>query len=493
MISAPFFRIATILTAMALSACAVGPDFKSPDTPHIEHYSNNVSNNSNNRSRSQPELKYGATIPAEWWQLFESEKLQQLVMLGLSNSPSLAAAKSRLIATQETLSANTSSLLFPAVDAKLDSNRQKISGAAFGNAGNGSLFTVHNASVNVSYSIDLFGGGRRFLEYGEAQVEYDALQLQAARITLLSNIVTSVISEASLREQIAAFQEIITAEEGQLALTRKQFDIGVIAKTDLLSQQTSLAQTRTQLPLLQKSLAQTRHQLATLTGKLPGEAELPEFNLSELVLPHEIPVTLPSSLTRQRPDVRAAEALLHQANAQVGVATANLYPNINLSGSYATEAVKFTDLFSAGTAVWGLGAGLIQPLFRGGELQARKRAAEASLNQAAAQYRQSVLAAFQDVADALTALKHDSRKLDLEKQAESHAAETLKLVRLQHKHGAVNYLDLLNAQRQYQQSRINRIQARAMLYTDTTTLMYALGGGWWNQNSPESTTVEKPL
>jgi len=476
---------------LVLAGCAVGPDFTTPASPQTDRYSNELSGLK--ASSEQPELLEADTIPAEWWALFESKELQQLVTRGLENSPTLIAARARLRSAQESLNADTSSIFFPAVDANLSSGRQKISGATFGRPGNGSVFTVHNASVDVSYSLDLFGGGRRYLEYGEAKVEFETLQLEAARITLSANIVTAAINEASLREQLLALKEIIQAESEQLQLTEKQFEIGVIAKTALLNQQTSLAQTRTQLPALQKSLAQTRHQLAVLTGSLPGQAKLPEFTLSELTMPHAIPLTLPSRLTRQRPDVRAAEAQLHQASAQVGVATANLYPNINLSANYASEAVQLADLFSAGTAVWGLGAGLVQPLFRGGELRARKRAAEASFDQVAAQYRESVLVAFQDVADALLALEMDARRLELEKQSESMASETLDLVRMQHKHGAVNYLDLLNAQRQYQQSRINRIQARAMLYSDTAALMYALGGGWWNQNNLESTAVEKPL
>ena len=484
-----------IITAGALSlmisGCAVGPDFSSPASPEVSKYSNEYPEGKPDGVSSRPTLKEAGSIPALWWQLFESEALEQLVALGLKQSPTLAAAKARLKAAEETFSADHSSILFPAVDASLNSSRQKISGAAFGSPGNGSLFTVHNASVDVSYSLDLFGGGQRYLEYGLAQVEFESFQLQAARITLASNIVTAAISEASLRQQITALQEIITAEAEQLKVAELQFEIGVMAKADLLSQRTAMAQTRTQLPALQKALAQTRHQLATLTGRLPGEATLPQFTLGALTMPKEIPLTLPSKLTRQRPDVRAAEAALHQASAQVGVATANLYPNIGLSGSYGTEAVKFGDLFSAGTAIWGLGAGVLQPLFRGGELHARKRAAVAKYEQAAAEYRAGVLSAFQDVADALLALEMDGRQLELQKQSEQMASESLDLVTLQHKHGAVSSLTLLNAQQQYQQSRISLIQARATLYADTAALMYALGGGWWDPQGEQPTQTDR--
>jgi len=480
-----------MVLALFVAGCAVGPDFHSPESPEIKSYSAELSELKVETSLVQTRTKESATIPQLWWQLFESKELEALVELALQQSPTLAAAKAKLVATQETFNADHSSIFFPSVDASLNSSRQKISGATFGNAGNGSLFTVHNASVDVSYNIDLFGGGSRFLEYGLAQVEFEQYQLEAAKITLATNIVTAAINEASLRQQIKAMQQIIDAEAEQLAVTEKQYGIGVIAKVDLLSQRTSLAQRRTQLPALQKAVAQTRHQIATLTGRLPGEVNLPQFNLTGLTLPREIPLTLPSTLTRQRADVRAAEAMLHQASAQVGVATSNLYPNISLSGSYGTEAVKFTDLFSAGTAVWGLGAGILQPLFRGGELHARKRAAVAKYEQAAAEYRQSVLSAFQDVADALLALEMDGKQLQLEIESEKMASETLELVNLQHKHGAVSSLTLLNAQQQYQQSRISLIQARATLYADTAALMYALGGGWWNLDSDEATQTDK--
>lgn len=472
----------SIISSVLLVGCAVGPDFNAPEPSDLKGYSSELTELKLERSLEQPTITHATTIPRLWWQLFESEALEQLVAQGLKQSPTVVAAKARLTAAQENLNADHGSILFPSANAGLNSSRQKISGATFGNAGNGSLFTVHNASVDLSYSIDLFGGGRRYLEYGLAQVEFERYQLEAAKITLATNIVTAAITEASLREQISALEEIITAEAKQLAVAERQFEIGVMARVDLLSQRTALAQRRTKLPALQKALAQTRHQLATLTGRSVMEANLPTIRLSDLVMPREVPLTLPSTLTRQRADVRAAEAVLHQASAQVGIATANLYPKISITGSYGTEALKLADLFSAGTAVWGLGAGILQPLFRGGELQARKRAAVASYEQVAAEYRSSVLSAFQDVADALLALEMDGRQLALEKQSEQMASETLKLVNLQHEQGAVSSLTLLNAQQQYQQARISLIQARANLYADTAALMHALGGGWWNSS-----------
>ena len=349
-----------------------------------------------------------------------------------------------------------------------------------------SIFTLHNASVDVGYSIDLFGGNRSYLESEQAKVEFDSFQLEAAYLTLTSNIVTTAIAEASLRAQLIATNEIISAEEKQLHVAEQQFELGVIAKAELLSQRTSVARTRTQRPPLQKALAQTRHQLAILLGQSPGEAELPEFGLKSLQMPEEIPLSLPSTLTRQRPDIRAAEARLHQASALIGVASANLYPKITLSGNYGSEATKVSDLFSSGSAVWSLGAGVLQPVFRGGELRARKRAAIANYEQAQALYKETVLLAFRHVADVLLALQTDMDNLKLQQQSKQLAAQSLQLVVLQFKEGAVSYLSLLNAQSQYQQSRLAYIQAQASLYADTAALFQALGGGWWNRQQPQS-------
>lgn len=462
---------------LVLGGCAAGPDFHPPEGPHIENYTSATT--ATPVSKSRPQLVTQDNIPEQWWQLFQSEDLSQLVTLGLENSPTLTAAAARLRASQENLRADTGSLLYPTVDLPLNSSRQKISGATFGDAGNPSIFTLHNASINVTYDINLFGAGLRYLEYGQAVVDADAYQLEASRLTLTTNIVTTAITEASLREQLSALNSIIDDEAAVLDLVEKQFVIGVIPRADLLSQRATLALARTQIPVLEKALHQTRHQLATLIGQLPGDAnEIPQIRLEDLTMPEEIPLTLPSTLTHRRPDVRAAEAVLHQASAQVGVATANLYPHLTLTASYGSESSRFADLFSAGSSIWGLGAGLTQPLFHGGELRAKRRAALATFDQAAALYRQSVLTAFQDVANALLALDMDSRQLDLQAQAEHLTSETLSLVRVQYRQGAVSYLALLDAQRSFQQARINLIKARVALYNDTAALIYALGGGW---------------
>ena len=277
-------------------------------------------------------------------------------------------------------------------------------------------------------------------------------------------------------------QSIIASEEKQLAVVERQFELGAIPRTDVLAQRAQVAQTRSLLPQLEKSLFQTRHQLAVLAGILPGDAaSLPLFELDSLQLPQDLPISLPSSLVRQRPDIRASEALLHAASAQIGVAAANMLPQLTLSGSYGSEAVRTGALFAAGSGVWSLGAGLTQPIFHGGELRAKKRAAEAAYEQAAAEYRTTVLLAFQNVADVLRALEADARTLKAQSEAVAAAGESYEVTQKQFSLGAVNYLSLLNAQRQYQQALIGLVQAQAARYADTAALFQALGGGWWNR------------
>jgi len=313
-------------------------------------------------------------------------------------------------------------------------------------------------------------------------VEYQRYLLEGALLTLTANLVTTAVQEAALRAQIQATREIVAAEERQLDLVDQRFQLGGGSRPDVLAQRAQLAQTLATVPPLEKQLALTRHRLALLAGTFPGEAGgLPVFDLDGLSLPRELPVSLPSSLVRQRPDIRAAEELLHAASARIGVATANLYPQITLTGSLGSEASKVQDLFGRGTSVWGLGAGVLQPIFRGGELTAKRRAAIAAYSLAEAQYRGTVLQAFQDVADVLRALELDAQTLKAQADAEVSAKASLDLAREGFQLGATSYLTLLNAERQHQQARIGRVQAQAARFSDTAALFQALGGGWWNR------------
>jgi len=482
-------KIAIVATCAvtALSGCAVGPDFRKPDAPGTKSYT----------AAPMPAKTAAAPVPGgeeqrfvsaqdiseQWWTLYRSAELDQLICLALKDNPTLAAAQATLRQAQENLNAGYGAF-FPSVDAVASVSRQKVSGITAGQP-NASIspFTVYNASVNVSYAVDLFGGTRRELEALQAQVDYQRFQLEAAYLTLTSNVVTTAVKEASLRAQISSYTDIIGAQEKQLKVVEDQFRLGGVSLPDVLAQKAQLAQTRAILPPLERDLSRTGNQLAVLTGRLPSEAKLPDFDLEGLKLPQELPVSLPSGLVRQRPDIRASEEVLHAACAQIGVATANLYPQVTISGSAGSLATKTGDLFSGGTGIWDIGAGLLQPVFHGGELTARRHAAIAAYDAASAQYRETVLQAFQNVADVLRALDSDAQALKAQADAETAARDALDITRRQFSLGAVSYLTLLNAERTYQQARIGLIQAQAARYADTAALFQALGGGWWNRQA----------
>jgi NodT family efflux transporter outer membrane factor (OMF) lipoprotein len=477
------------LVAATLAGCAVGPDYRRPAPPAVASYTAEAlpvgTTSAPGVGGTEQRFVSGGEIPARWWELFRSQALDRWIREGLANSPTLGAAEATLRRAQEIRRARSGDLL-PSVDGSVSASRQKSSGASFGQPNLPiNPFTLYDASVNVSYTLDLFGKTRRELEALQAQVDYQGFQLEGASLTLTSNIVTAAFQEASLRGQLQATRVILATQEELVALVEKQFELGGVAKTDVLAHRASLAQTRATLPPLEKRLAQTRHLLAVLAGRFPGDtADLPEFDLKDFQLPEEIPVSLPSSLARQRPDIRSAEEVLHAASAAVGVATANLYPQVTLSGQYGTTATRIGDLFGPGSAVWGFGAGLLQPIFRGGALQANRRAEVAGFDQAAAQYRETVLQAFREVADVLRALEYDAMTLKAQSDAEAAARDTLDIATKQVRFGATSYLSLLDAQRQYHLARILLVQAQALRFADTAALYQALGGGWWNRDNP---------
>jgi len=480
-----FRRLMTIMAAALLAACAVGPDYHAPDVPAAGIYT----------ERPQPErteaapvrggeaqrFEVGGKISAEWWTLFGSPELDRLMRTALSGHPSLAAAQAALRQAEENLNAQYA-VLYPSVDASVGAKRQRITGASFGNpAIPSSVFNLYNASVNVSYAIDVAGGARRELEALQAGIDFQRFQIEATYLSLTGNIATTAFREASLREQIRATRDIVNSQERQLQLVEKQFELGAISRSDVLAQRAQLAQTRANLPPLEKALAQTRNQLAVLTGKFPGEARLPELDLSKFQLPQNLPVSLPSDLVRQRPDIRAAETVMHQTNARIGVAQALMFPQLTLSGSYGTASTAARSVFDPGTQIWNIGASLLQPIFHAGQLQARKRGAQAAYDEAFAQYRQTVLGAFQNVADMLFALEFDAVALKAQADAEVAARESLDMTIKQLQFGSASYLALFNAQRQYEQAKIGLVQAQAARYADTAALFQALGGGWWER------------
>jgi NodT family efflux transporter outer membrane factor (OMF) lipoprotein len=480
-----FITFARTLILACLGACAVGPDFQPPPPADTTTYDSEVTPDTteatdDHAGGAAQKLLAGQDIPALWWTLFQSEPLNQLIDRAMRKNPDLAAAQASLRLAQENVAAGES-VLFPEIDGSFSSTRQKTAGASFGGSFPSEVFTLHNATVSVTYALDVWGGARRGIEELTAQQDFQRFQLEATYLTLTSNVVTAAIQEASLRGQIVATQAIIEQEAHQRSLLKSQLDLGAVAKIALLQQEATLAQTRATLPPLEKQLAQTRHLLSILAGDFPSNAPTAVFDLPSLHLPEAIPLSLPSQLVEQRPDIRAAEASLHAASAAIGVAEANRLPQLTLSADIGDAANTLGKLFSPGTGLWSLGLSALQPLFDAGKLAHQQGAAEAEYDRTVAQYRKTVLASFQDVADVLRALQSDAQALKAEDAAERAAAESLQLAHIQFKDGSTDYLVLLTAEQADQQAKITLVRAQAQRYADTAALFQALGGGWWNR------------
>jgi NodT family efflux transporter outer membrane factor (OMF) lipoprotein len=481
--------------AVLLAACAVGPDFQRPATP--EHAGFAEASLPLQIPAATPEpggeaqrLRAGNDLAHDWWTLFNSAALNQFIVAALRDNPSLAAASASLRQAQEVLAANRGNLLVPGVNGQLGAERERASGAQLGLPSLSSTFNLYNAQVSVSYTLDLFGSVRRQLEALQAQVDYQQNQLRGAQLALTANIVTAVIREAQLRDQIQALHDVEDMQRAGLVIVERRFALGAVTRTDVLSQRTALATTIAALPPLERQRAQARHLLAVYAGKTPTELDLAALDLARLELPVDLPVSVPSELARQRPDILEAESLLHQASAQVGVATANLYPQVTLGGNFGYVALSTSQLFEPASVAWGLTAGLVQPIFHGGALAAQRRAAVAAFDEAAANYRQTVLLAFANVADALRALEFDAHALAAVTDAYVQARASAELAQKQFDTGAVSYLSLLNAQQQFRQAAVAVVQARADRFADTAALFQAIGGGWWNE---PASAAQKPV
>jgi NodT family efflux transporter outer membrane factor (OMF) lipoprotein len=469
-----------------LAGCTVGPNFKPPAAPAGAGFVSPgqlapVTAAAPLPGGQSQRFVSGLDIPGQWWTLFRSAELNALIERALEHNPTLEAAQAALRQANENVAAQRGAL-YPSVSGSYEGQRSRSSAAELGLPSNQSfLYTLNSASVNVSYTLDAFGGIRRQVEALQAQADYERFALEASYLSLSANVVTAAISEASLRAQIAATEDIARAQQLQLDITQRRVAAGGASRTDLLQQQATLEATLATLPLLRTQLAQQRNQLATYAGLLPADYAGAEFQLDSLTLPVDLPVSVPSKLVEQRPDVREYSALLHQATAQIGVATANLLPQLTLTGSYGAAAVQFSDIFSPASAVWSLAASATQPLFKGGQLVHQRRAAVAAAQEAAANYQATVLSAFQDVSNTLFALQGDADALAAETAAERSAAGSLELAQAQYKAGGASYLQVLAAEQTYQNAAIALVKARAQRYADTAALFHALGGGWWNR------------
>ncbi len=468
-------------TALLAGCTTVGPNFKAPPAPLVGGYTRAalpaaIASAPGALGGAQ-NLVAASAVAANWWAGFGSARLDALVAQALENSPSLAAAEATLRQAQQTYAAQAGSTLYPTVNAKLGASRNASNAASFGQKGGGqTIYNLYSAGIAVGYNLDLFGGNRRALEALAAQADYQAYQLAGARLSLAGNVVTTAFGQAQVAAQIEATEAILKAQQSQLDIAHKRFELGAAAKAAVLTLQTQVEQTRATLPPLRNKLEQADHLLAVLIGQAPGAAPVPRFTLADFQLPATLPLVVPSELVRQRPDIQASTALLHAATAQYGVAVSNLYPQLNLSASLGTQALTTGALFGPGSMIWSLAGSLAQPLFNAG-LKAGANAAEASLQAAGANYQQTVLQALRNVADALRQLDNDAQTLQAQAAADASAQESLKLVEQQYKLGAASYLQLLTAQQQAQQTRIGLIAAQAARLADSAALYQAMGGG----------------
>jgi NodT family efflux transporter outer membrane factor (OMF) lipoprotein len=474
-----------IVLALAASGCAVGPSFKAPAPPSVAAYTPDPQPQA---TESTPvaggetqNFRPGGDIPGQWWTAFGSEQLDALIQAAMKNYPDIAAQQAALRAARANLRSQQGAY-FPQFQGVAEAEREKISGASIAPGFPGFISNVFVANVSVSYVFDLFGAERRAVEGLRAQALSQNFQLEASYLTLTSNVASTAVQLASVREQIAVTKEIIALQERQLDVIQRQFKSGTRTRADVLQQQSNLAQVRVTLPALAQQQALAEHLLAVLTGRFPNEVAAAEVKLADFTLPQDLPVSLPSALVAQRPDIQAQQALLHAASAAIGVATANMLPQLTLTGSQGGETLQFSTLLKPNSAVWNLTAGITQPIFEGGTLLAKRRAALAAYDQVGAQYKLVVLNAFQNVADTLTALSNDAVALNAENDAVAAAQAGLDLLQRQYDAGAVNYVSLLAAQQAYQQTRIAFVRAVASRYLDSISLFQALGGGWWNRN-----------
>jgi NodT family efflux transporter outer membrane factor (OMF) lipoprotein len=473
-----------ILAAALLAGCAAGPNFKKPAPPEVSGYTVapiSLTAGATNVVGGEPQRFLNATnISGEWWTLFHSKPLNALIERSLKANPSIQAAQAALVVARETRKAQYGAY-YPSVAGGFSAARQKTSNQIAPTPNNNNLyFDLLTPQVSVSYVPDVFGLNRRTVEALKAQEEQARFALAATHITLSANVAAAAIQEASLREQIAATYELIAINTNMLRILRNQLAKGYVNRLEVAAQESQLAAMVATLPPLVKQLDQQRDLLAVLSGGFPSR-DLPEkFELSGLQLPQELPLSVPSRLVAQRPDVRQAEENLRSYSAQIGIAVANRLPAFNLSADAGTMALNAGQMFASGVGFWTLAGSVTQPIFQGGALLHKERAARAAYLEAAEQYRGVVLSAFQNVADTLNALEEDANGLKAAVDARDAAKITLDLSMHQWQTGYANYLALLSAEQAYNQAVINLVQAQANRYADTAALFLALGGGWWN-------------
>jgi NodT family efflux transporter outer membrane factor (OMF) lipoprotein len=480
--------VTATIALLGLAGCMVGPDFKRPEPPTDKTY---LSGETTDQTVATPDVLggeaqlfvQGLDIPAQWWSVFQSRPLSDLVARSMAANPDIQAAIQALKLAQQNARAQRAAL-FPTVSASLSGSQNQTSAALSpATATGGSIYGLFTGLLNVAFVPDIWGGTRRAAESLDAQAEQQCFLLEATYLSLASNVVVAAVTEASLRGQIAATERTIEVQRQSLALLQRRLAIGQGALADVATQQAALAQSEATLPPLRNQLSQQRNLLAQLTGQTTAHVPAETFELDGLSLPQQLPVSLPSRMVEQRPDVRAAEANVHSAAAGVGVSIANMLPQLTLGLNYGSTSLSSDQLFNPalGPTVFA-GATVAQTLLDGGALLARKRAAEAAWEQSKAQYKSTVLTAFRNVADSLRALEFDAMTLKAAADAERAAQLSLDITRRRLAAGDAGVLDILNAELAYQQAVLSRVQAQASRFADTAALYQALGGGWWNRD-----------
>jgi len=473
-----------IICAAFLCGCALGPDFGRPAPPDAQGYSPGPQTAATIAADGLTQrFDRGNRLLADWWRLFKSEPLNEVVRRALANNPTLEASEARLRQSQEELRAGDG-VFYPQVGAIFGGERARNAPIQQGSSAPGNLFSLVTASANVSYVLDVFGGERRTVEGLGAQVQVQRYTARAAYLTLSANVVNTCIARAAYAAQIHATEELIALETEQLRSAEVQVHTGTMPYANLLIQRSLIATNQALLAPLRQKFSQANHLLMLLQGVAPDNLPPPEIDLASLTLPLDLPLSLPSELVRQRPDILAAEAQLHVASANVGVATADQYPSFTLNATYGAAGSSLSNLASPAGRFWSVGPALVAPLFRGGSLQAKRQAAVDAYDVQQSNYRQTVLAAFAQVADALKALEHDAQALQAQVDAQRDAGESLQLLQANYRAGLVAYVDVLTADVQYHTAVIAYLQALAQRHQDTVALFVALGGGWWNAQDP---------
>jgi NodT family efflux transporter outer membrane factor (OMF) lipoprotein len=480
--------LAAVLLATTAAGCAVGPNFKPPAAPTQTGYLP-----PSERAPTAPPaqtVELGAKVTADWWTLFRSPQMDSLVREAIAGSPTLDSARARLAEANETVRSARSALA-PQVGFTASEGEEKYSATAFGLAPNifplPSHFNLFQLGPSASYHVDAFGGVHRQIEAQAALADYQHDQLDAAYLTLTGQTVAEALEVAAARAQLQATVEIVALDRQNLDLVRRSREAGEAPDSDVVLSQSQLAADETLSPPLAQELDVARHALAVLTGRAPSDWSPPDFDLEALTLPQALPVSLPSELVHHRPDIMAAEAQLHAASARIGVATARLYPDITLNAGISASALNAGGLFDSSGLVWSVAAGLTQPIFDGGMRRAERRAALDDFKASAADYRQTVLRAFEDVADILRALDHDEDLLAAQQRALESATESVRLQQINYQDGGTGLLLLVDAQRQYQQARLGYARALAARFEDTARLLMAMGGGWWGPTGAQAT------